>query len=125
MCLHYIHPDPTPVLVPRTPCPPASLGQPSPSSQSMLFAQQRQCVVQLLGPCGLGSCMAPSGWPQAVLGKATGKTGRGSTAKQATAIAVRPRAHELWEPAGLTVKEKQMDGPFPGNICVMGRVCHD
>lgn len=91
----------------------------------MLFAQQRQCVVQLLGPCSLGSCTAPSGWPQAVLGKATGKTGRGSTAKQATAIAVRPRAHELWEPAGLTVKEKQMDGPFPGNICVTGRVCHD
>lgn len=30
-----------------------------------------------------GSCMAASGWPQAMLGEALGKTGRGSTDKQA------------------------------------------
>lgn len=101
MCLHYIHPDPTPVLVPRTPtCPPASLGQPSPSSESMLFAQQRVC-----GP-------APWALQSGVL--------HGT----------------VWVAAGRARQSHWQDGErihcqtghthcSPGNICVMGRVCHD
>lgn len=126
MCLHYIHPDPAPVLVPRTPtCPPASLGAAQP-----LITVHAVCPAAAV--CGPAPWALQSGVLHGTVWVAAGcarqshwQNGERTTAKQATPSAVGPRAHELWESAGLTMKEKQMDVPFPGNIRVTGRVCRD